>query len=114
MSRLSFNSSVLIWLNPEQGVNALVERAKKTQALNPALRPVGYFGSYAPSDWGVRSDLDVAIVVGHSKLPFERWAMPFHLNDLSVVADVLADRYGSGLGTVDQPWRGKTLWEEVS
>lgn len=57
--------------------------------LHPALRRVGYFGSYARNDWGVGSDLDVILIVDHTDLPFERRAAAWDLNELPVPADVL-------------------------
>jgi len=58
-------------------------------AKMPAVRRVGYFGSYARGDWGVGSDLDLVVVVGESDLAFEERALRIDATSLPVPADVL-------------------------
>jgi predicted nucleotidyltransferase len=60
------------------------------QALQrPALKRLGYFGSYARGNWGVGSDLDLIAVVDDTSEPFERRLLNWELNNLPVPADIL-------------------------
>jgi predicted nucleotidyltransferase len=60
------------------------------QALHrPALKRLGYFGSYARGNWGVGSDLDLIAVVDDTSEPFERRLLNWELNNLPVPADIL-------------------------
>jgi predicted nucleotidyltransferase len=50
---------------------------------------LGYFGSYARSDWGVGSDLDLIAVVNETSEPFERRSLSWDLNSLPVPAEII-------------------------
>jgi len=45
---------------------------------HPAIRRIGYLGSYARGDWGVGSDLDVIVIVDDATEPFEQRAKVGH------------------------------------
>ena len=57
--------------------------------MRPALRRLGYFGSYARGDWGVGSDLDLVAVVTEAAEPFDRRALAWDLTTLPVPAEIL-------------------------
>jgi hypothetical protein len=44
--------------------------ARRLAAAEPAVRAVGYFGSYARGQAGVGSDLDLVVIVGGEGNPF--------------------------------------------
>ncbi len=83
------SSSVLAWPDRRAAADALRRWALRTAAARPALRRVGYFGSYARDAWGVGSDLDVILVVSASPQPFARRSADWDPTDLPVPADVL-------------------------
>jgi len=70
----------------DRAVRRWAERVGPAQ--KEALR-IGYFGSYARGDWGVGSDLDLAVVVASSERPFERRGEMWDTTELPVSADVL-------------------------
>lgn len=83
------SSSVLKWPDEQMVEKALrvwVERM--VQGRGDVLR-IGYFGSYARGDWGVGSDLDLVIVVEHSKQPFFRRSIEWDTTLLPVPVDIL-------------------------
>lgn len=108
----SLTSSVLIWPNKEQVLQALREWAEKAKAENPNLLQVGYFGSYARGDWGVGSDLDVVLILTESDLPFERRASHFDLTSLPVPVDVLVYTQAEWEKLIARR-EGKSWWKEV-
>lgn len=63
--------------------------AQREAERRPALLRLGYFGSYARSDWGVGSDLDLVAVVREADRPFERRGLDWDLNALPVPAELL-------------------------
>ena len=85
----SLNSPVFKW--PDQKtVDQAVRSWSIEQALHrPALKRLGYFGSYARGNWGVGSDLDLIAVVDDTSEPFERRLLNWELNNLPVPADIL-------------------------
>lgn len=85
----SLNSSILKW--PDQkSVDQAVRSWSAAQANHrPALKRLGYFGSYARGDWGVGSDLDLIAVVDAISEPFERRALTWDLSNLPVPAEIL-------------------------
>ena len=44
--------------------------AREEAKRRPGVLRIGYMGSYARSDWGVGSDLDLVIVVERCEQPF--------------------------------------------
>ncbi len=85
----SLNSPVLKW--PDQKT---VDRAMRTWSVEqgqrlPELMRLGYFGSYARSDWGVGSDLDLIAIVDETAESFERRALNWNLSGLPVPAEII-------------------------
>ena len=62
--------------------------AAEAGAARPEVTRIGYFGSYARGNWGVGSDLDVAIVVERAETPFERRGARWDTNGLPAPAEV--------------------------
>ncbi len=85
----SLASSVFAWPDAQAVKDALRHWAEAVAAAMPAVRRVGYFGSYARGDWSVGSDLDVIVVVAAAEKPFERRALDWNLTELPVPVDVL-------------------------
>ena len=85
----SLNSSVLVWPDREQVDQAVRRWAAEELRRRPALRRLGYFGSYARGDWGVGSDLDLVAVVAEAAEPFDRRALTWTLTTLPVPAEIL-------------------------
>ena len=85
----SLSSSVLKWPDAQMVDQAVRRWAKKIAQQRQDVVRIGYFGSYARGDWGVGSDLDLAIVVERSDQPFEKRAAKLDMIELPVPADVL-------------------------
>ncbi|MDA2935413.1 nucleotidyltransferase domain-containing protein [Acidobacteria bacterium AH-259-D05] len=85
----SLNSLVLKWPDAQTVAQAVRRWSIKALSLHHDVIRIGYFGSYARSDWGVGSDLDLIIVVESSHQPFERRASKWDVTELPVPADVL-------------------------
>ena len=85
----SLNSSVLVWPDRERIDQAVRRWAAEELRRRPALRRLGYFGSYARGDWGVGSDLDLVAVVAEAAEPFARRALAWELTTLPVPAEIL-------------------------
>ncbi len=85
----SLNSSVLRWPDHHVVDRAVRRWAEAVVASHPQVSRIGYFGSYARSDWGVGSDLDLVIVVDRADQPFERRGVEWDLTGLPVPADLL-------------------------
>ena len=85
----SLISSVLKW--PDQKtVDQAVRSWSIEQSLHrPALKRLGYFGSYTRGNWGVGSDLDLIAVIDNTSEPFERRLLNWDLSSLPVPADIL-------------------------
>lgn len=62
MPARSRSSAVVTWPGPEVVEAALRSWGEEFGRSRPEVVRVGYFGSYACGDWGVGSDLDVALV----------------------------------------------------
>lgn len=85
----SLTSSVLKWPDAKD-VHHAVQRWATVQAQRAAsLVKVGYIGSYARSDWGVGSDVDLILIVTESGEPFTRRGIAWDTAELPVPADVL-------------------------
>lgn len=85
----SSDSSVLKWPDADRVQKALTHWAQTAAEVNPDLRRVGYFGSYARGDWGPGSDLDVVLVLERSDRPFRERGADWDLTGLPVPAQVL-------------------------
>jgi uncharacterized protein len=80
---------VLVWPRPGE-VDAAVRRWAAGAAVSqPAVRRLGYFGSYARGDWGVGSDVDIVAVVTESSQAFEHRSSGWDLTSLPVPADIV-------------------------
>jgi hypothetical protein len=85
----SLSSSVLTWPNAKAVELAVRRWAKKVIKEHSGVVRVGYFGSYARGNWGVGSDLDLIIIMEHTKEPFLRRAAGWDVTKLPVPADLL-------------------------
>ena len=85
----SLSLSVFKWPERHEIIAAFREWAEKTSVARPELKNAGYFGSYARSEEGVGSDLDVVLLVESSSL--ERMMRPtrWDLGSLPVPVDVV-------------------------
>jgi len=54
---------VLRWPDVNEVKKAFEKWAQKAVSRIPAIRKIGYMGSYVRGDWGVGSDLDVVVVI---------------------------------------------------
>jgi len=109
----SLRSSVLRWPDRADVDRAVRRWAEAVGRSRPEVLRIGYFGSYARSDWGVGSDLDLVAIVAGSDLPFHRRAVAWDLTPLPVPAELLvytADEWGEVVG---RGQFGKTLGEET-
>ncbi|HUF51139.1 MAG TPA: nucleotidyltransferase domain-containing protein [Longimicrobiales bacterium] len=82
-------SHVLRWPDADTVIGALTAWAQAVRVREPAVRAVGYFGSYARGDWGPGSDLDVIIVRDDAASDVLARAASFDLTSLPVPADLL-------------------------
>ena len=80
---------MLVWPDRDQVDQAVRRWAAEELRRRPALRRLGYFGSYARGDWGVGSDLDLVAVVAQAADPFERRALTLDLTTLPVPSEIL-------------------------
>ena len=85
----SLNSSVFKWPNRAQVEIALRDWAAIAIEEHPEMLRLGYFGSYARSDWGVGSDLDLLVVVSQTQIPFEQRSLSWDLSQLPIPAELL-------------------------
>ncbi|MBI4552448.1 MAG: nucleotidyltransferase domain-containing protein [Candidatus Latescibacteria bacterium] len=85
----SLNSSVFTWPDATTVSQALHRWAQGVVQNHAGVVRIGYFGSYARSDWGVGSDLDVVIIVKASCHPFHQRALDWDVTALPVPADVM-------------------------
>lgn len=85
----SLNSSILKWPDLKTVDKAVRSWSVREGKKRPALRRLGYFGSYARGDWGVGSDLDLIAVVAGLSGPFERRSVKWDLTGLPVPAEIL-------------------------
>lgn len=119
----SLNSSVLKWPDAETVDRAAREWAAALAAEDPAVVAVGYLGSYARSDWGVGSDLDLLVIrepdrdteTAEPRSASSRRGLP-DVTGLPVPADVLAlttDEWERGLAEnrrFHRTARRETIW----
>ena len=85
----SLTSSVLKWPDDTEVHNAIQSWAAAQVQHSPAIRRIGYIGSYARGDWGVGSDVDLLLIVAESDEPFTRRSIAWDTSELPVPADVL-------------------------
>jgi predicted nucleotidyltransferase len=85
----SLNSSVLKWPSREVVDRAVRSWTAEQVRQRPEIVRLGYFGSYARTDWGVGSDLDLIAVVEGTSAPFERCSLEWDLNGLPVPAEII-------------------------
>ena len=85
----SLNSSVLKWPDAKAVGSAVRQWAELVVQSHPEVQAIGYFGSYPRGDWGVGSDVDLAVLVDACEEPFERRGLAFDATRLPVPADVL-------------------------
>ena len=90
----SLASSVLRWPDREAVDRAVRTWAAEVARADERILRVGYFGSYARGNWGVGSDVDIALVLGETAEPFERRALAYDTGALPVPADVLVYTVG--------------------
>ena len=110
----SLHSSVLVWPDRDQVDQAVRRWAAEELRRRPALRRLGYFGSYARGDWGVGSDLDLVAVVAQAAEPFDRRALAWDLTTLPVPAEILVYTEAEWRALVDRGGRfPRTLEREV-
>ena len=83
------NSSILKWPDRKTVDEAVRRWAEEITHKRKEVISIGYFGSYARGNWGVGSDVDLAVVVEHSDQPFERRSAQWDATKLPVPADVL-------------------------
>ena len=85
----SLNSSVLKWPDAAAVDRAVREWAVRLSRERSEIIRIGYFGSYARSDWGVGSDVDLLAIVAKSDRPFDLRASEWDATTLPVPADLL-------------------------
>jgi len=85
----SLASSVLRWPDRDAVDRATRSWAAQVARVDDRVVRIGYFGSYARGDWGVGSDVDLAVILDASSEPFERRALAYDANVLPVPADLL-------------------------
>jgi predicted nucleotidyltransferase len=85
----SLNSSVFRWPDARTVEQSLRRWTEKVVRRRTDVVRIGYFGSYARGDWGVGSDLDLIIIVAHSRQPFTRRSVEWDTTELAVPTDVL-------------------------
>ena len=83
----SLTSSVLTWPDARQVAAAVRRWATAVGRESPAIRRIGYIGSYARGDWGVGSDVDILILLEDTALPFERRGVLWDTTTLPVPAE---------------------------
>jgi uncharacterized protein len=85
----SLRTSVLRW--PDHGAvhSAVTEWSRRVIAADSRVTRVGYAGSYARSDWGVGSDVDVVVLLRDTREHFMERGRAFDATELPVPADVL-------------------------
>lgn len=85
----SWDSPVLRWPRRDQVDAAVRAWANPFALAHPEVLAVGYFGSYARGDWGVGSDVDLAVLVRSSDRPFWSRPLAWPAPDLPVPSDML-------------------------
>jgi predicted nucleotidyltransferase len=80
---------MLTWSDRETVEQALRQWLVQEVGHHPELVRLGYFGSYARSDWGVGSDLDLIAIVHDTDKSFEHRALTWNLNVLPVPTELL-------------------------
>ena len=85
----SLDSLVLTWPDAATVDQAARRWAEEIGRQRQEVQRIGYFGSYARGDWSVGSDLDLVVIVEHSRQPFERRAAEWDAAELPVPADLL-------------------------
>ena len=75
----SLNLCALRWPDRSEVDQAMRLWTAEQVRMRPEVIRFGYFGSYARSDWGVGSDLDVIALVSKTAEPFERRSLEWDL-----------------------------------
>jgi uncharacterized protein len=109
----SLSSSVLKWPNKEAVDSAVRSWAEKVARERKDVQKIGYFGSYARGDWGVGSDLDIAVILDRSDRPMERRASDWDTKDLPVPPDLLIYTFDEWEKMRDVGRLGRTLIRET-
>lgn len=86
--RLS-SSSVLVWPDRTSVESALRQWVATALPRHPEVLRLGCFGSFARSDWGTGSDLDLLAIVHSATERFDRRANAWDLTPLPVPADLV-------------------------
>lgn len=82
----SLNSSVLKWPDAQTVDQAVQEWAAEVIEERADVLRIGYIGSYARGDWGVRSDLDIVLLVEEHEQPRWRRGVEWDLSSLTPMA----------------------------
>ena len=85
----SLHSSVLKWPDKHAVDQAARDWAHLLALKHPEITGIAYFGSYARGDWGVGSDLDVAVIIRNSNRPFEERSRDYDTQKLPVPTDLV-------------------------
>lgn len=80
---------VLKWPDAEEVRSAAARWAESTATVNPDVRAIGIFGSYARGDWGVGSDLDAVVVVDDDGPSSRKRSLQFDTTGLPIPVDLL-------------------------
>ncbi len=89
MPMRSLHSCVLKWPDDTAVLADLQRWIELVARPDQNILRVGYIGSYARGNWGVGSDLDVVLVLGECRDPWERRSARYDLTALSVPVDLL-------------------------
>lgn len=112
----SLRSSVLVWPERRQVLDAAREWARAAAAERTDVLRVGCFGSYARGDAGVGSDLDLVAIVRQTDVPFVQRSAAWVIERLPVPADLLVytagewDRLLSSATRFARVLRDEVVW----
>jgi uncharacterized protein len=112
----SLRSSVLVWPDRVQVMDAARAWAAGMAAERPEVLRIGCFGSYARGDAGVGSDLDLVAIVRHAAVPFVERSATWPAEQLPVPADLLVytdaewERFLGTGGRFGETLRREVLW----
>ena len=109
----SLDSLVLTWPDAATVDQAARRWAEEIGRQRQEVQRIGYFGSYARGDWSVGSDLDLVVIVEHSRQPFERRAVEWDVAELPVPADLLVYTQEEWQSLSQQERFHRTLLQEM-